>query len=294
MNTILDDLKVRGTLISDGGWGTLLMVAGLKPGECPERWNIDHPDVVRGIAERYVAAGSEIITTNSFGGSRIKLAAYGLEGQAVELNRAAARLSREAAGDTVHVAASIGPTGKILMMGDISEDELYDVFREQAVALEEGGADACCIETMSAIDEAVIATRAARENTGLEIICSFTYQGNAGGVYRTMMGASPAEMAAALLEAGADILGTNCSQGSEQMVGIVRAIREAAPDTPVLVHPNAGMPVLTDAGETYPETPEYMAGCVPALLDAGASIIGGCCGTSPDHIRAIRARARGN
>jgi 5-methyltetrahydrofolate--homocysteine methyltransferase len=294
MNSIREDLKKKGVLISDGGWGTLLMASGMKAGQCPELWNVEHPEVVRDIAARYVAAGSEIITTNSFGGSRLKLAAYGLADRTTELNRAAAALSREAAGETVHVAASIGPTGKILMMGDISEDELYGVFREQALALEAGGADACCIETMSAIDEAVLAVRAVKENTGLEIICSFTYHSNAGGAYRTMMGASPAEMAAALLEAGADILGTNCSHGSEQMVGIVRALHEAAPDTPVLVHPNAGLPVLTDAGETYPETPEFMAGCVPALLDAGASIIGGCCGTSPDHIRAIRARARGN
>ncbi|MCF6286089.1 MAG: homocysteine S-methyltransferase family protein [Candidatus Hydrogenedentes bacterium] len=291
MKSICEKVEERGILISDGAWGTFLIANGLKAGECPELWNVEHPDVVRGIAEKYVAVGSDIITTNSFGGSRLKLDAYGLADRTVELNRAAARLSREAAGDDVNVAASIGPSGKILMMQDITEEELADVFREQAIALEEGGADACCVETMSAIDESVIAVRAIKESTNLEIICSFTYDSEVAGTFRTMMGASPAEMATALLDAGADILGTNCSQGSENMIGVVRALRSAAPDTPILVHPNAGMPILTDDGETYPETPAFMAGCVPTLIEAGANIVGGCCGTSPDHIRAIRESA---
>lgn len=289
MKSISDKIRERGILVSDGAWGTLLMAQGLTAGECPERWNVDHPDAVRSIAARYVAAGSDIVTTNSFGGSRIKLASFGLAERMAELNRAAARLSRDAAGDEVNVAASIGPTGKLLMMGDISEAELADVFSAQARALEEGGADACIIETFSAIDEAVVAVRAVKASTSLEVICSFTYDSCSDGVYHTMMGASPADMAAALVEAGADILGTNCSQGSEPMIGVVRALREAAPNTPILVHPNAGLPVLTAEGESYPETPDFMSGCVPAMISAGANIIGGCCGTSPDHIRAIRA-----
>jgi len=289
MQSIREKLVERGVLVSDGAWGTMLMAQGLKAGECPELWNVEHPDAVRAIAAAYIAAGADIVTTNSFGGSRIKLAAYGLEDRMAELNRAAARLSREAAGDAVNVAASIGPTGKLLMMNDITEEELASAFREQAIALEEGGADACCVETFSAIDEAVLAVRAIKESTALEVICSFTYQSGVGGTFRTMMGVSPAEMAAAVLEAGADILGTNCSQGSEAMIEVVKALREAAPGVPILVHPNAGMPILTDQGETYPESPAFMAGCVPAFREAGASIIGGCCGTSPEHIRAIRA-----
>lgn len=288
MKSIREKVKDKGVLVSDGAWGTLLMAQGLKAGECPELWNVEHPDAVRGIAQCYVDAGSDIVTTNSFGGSRIKLAAFGLENRMAELNRAAARLSREAAGDAVNVAASIGPTGKILMMGDISEEELAEVFGAQARALEEGGADACIIETFSAIDEAVVAVKAVKASTSLEIICSFTYDSCPGGIYHTMMGATPAEMAAALVEAGADILGTNCSQGSESMIGVVQALRSDAPDTPILVHPNAGLPVLTDHGECYPETPDFMSGCVPAMIAAGANIIGGCCGTSPAHIRAIR------
>lgn len=289
MKTIREKIKEEGVLVSDGAWGTLLMAQGLKAGECPELWNVEHPEAVRSIAARYVEAGSDIVTTNSFGGSRIKLAAYGLDGRMAELNRAAARLSREAAGDEVNVAASIGPTGKLLIMGDIREEELAEVFGAQAVALEEGGADACIIETFSSIDEAIVAVQAVKSNTSLEIICSFTYDSCVSGIYRTMMGASPADMALALLDAGADILGTNCSQGSEPMIGVVKALRESAPDTPILVHPNAGLPILTDEGERYPESPEFMSGCVPALIAAGAGIIGGCCGTSPDHIRAIRA-----
>ena len=288
MKSICEKIKEKGVLVSDGAWGTLLMAQGLKAGECPELWNVEHPEAVRSIAACYVAAGSDIVTTNSFGGSRIKLAAYGLDRRMAELNQAAARLSREAAGEAVNVAASIGPTGKILMMGDISEAELSEVFGAQAQALEEGGADACIIETFSAIDEAVIAVKAVKACTSLEIICSFTYESCAGGTYYTMMGASPADMASALIDAGADILGTNCSQGSEPMIGVIRALREAAPDTPILVHPNAGLPLLTAEGEHYPETPDYMSGCVPAMIAAGASIIGGCCGTSPEHIRAIR------
>jgi 5-methyltetrahydrofolate--homocysteine methyltransferase len=288
MQSIREKIAERGVLISDGAWGTMLMAQGLAPGECPELWNVERPDAVRSIAEAYIAAGADIVTTNSFGGSRIKLDAYALADRTAELNRAAARLSREAAGETVNVAASMGPTGKILMMGDITEEELSAVFREQAIALEEGGADACCVETFSAIDEAVLAVRAVKEHTKMEVICSFTYQAIASGVPRTMMGVTPAEMAAAALEAGADILGTNCSQGSEGMVAVVQALREAAPGVPILVHPNAGMPVLTDDGERYPESPAFMAGCVPALRDAGACVIGGCCGTSPDHIRALR------
>ncbi len=289
MKSICEKIKEQGALISDGAWGTFLIANGLKAGECPELWNIERPDVVRGIAEKYIAAGSDMVTTNSFGGTRIKLAAYGLGDRTVEINQAAARLSREAAGEEVNVAASIGPSGKILMMQDITEEVLADVFREQALALEAGGADACNVETMSAIDEAVLAVRAIKESTNLEIICSFTYDSESGGTYHTMMGASPEEMALALIDAGADILGTNCSQGSRQMIDVVRALHRAAPDTPVLVHPNAGLPVLTDDGETYPETPDFMAACVPELLDAGALIVGGCCGTSPKHIEAIKA-----
>jgi len=292
MKTICQEVGEKKVLVADGGWGTFLIAEGMQPGDCPELWNVERPEVVRGIAEEYFAAGSDLVSTNSFGGSRCKLAQYGLGDRAAELNAAAAALSRRAAGRNGHVIASIGPTGKFLLTGEISEEELYEAFKEQALALERGGADACIIETMSAIDEACVAVRAVKENTGLEILCSFTYASTVGGVPRTMMGVSPAEMAAATLEAGADILGVNCSFGSKEMVPVVEALRTAAPDAPILVNPNAGQPIQTEQGIVYPETPEYMAGFTPVFIAAGANIIGGCCGTNPDHIRAIAGAVR--
>jgi len=276
-------------LISDGAWGTMLQAAGLQPGECPELWNVERPEAVAAVARGYVEAGSDMIQTNSFGGSRFKLDMFGLADRTVELNEAAARISREAAGDDVWVIASVGPTGKMLLMGDVTEQDLYDAFAEQAAALVRGGADALCIETMSAIDEAGVAVRAAKETAGCEVICTFTFERTISGDYRTMMGVTPEQATAAALEAGADIVGTNCGNGIAGMVEIVRRIRTVAPaEVPVLVHANAGMPQRTGDRTVFPETPEETASYVPALLDAGCSIVGGCCGTTPEHIRAIR------
>lgn len=292
MQTIREALKEKRLLVSDGAWGTMLMHAGLPPSTCPELWNIENPDAVYSIGAQYVSAGADLITTNSFGGTSFKLDGYGLGTRVRELNRAAAALSREAAGRDRFVIASMGPTGKLLLMGDVGERQLYDAFREQAEALAEGGANACCVETMSAIDEAVLAVRAVKENTDLEIICTFTFDRFIDGVWRTIMGVSPDEMARAIIDAGADIVGTNCGQGPEAMVAIVSAIRDAACDVPILVQPNAGMPVHTDHGDRYPETPASMAKHVPALVRAGASIIGGCCGTTPEHIRQLAIAAQ--
>ncbi len=294
MRRISDQVRRDGrVLVSDGAWGTFLQKRGLKPGECPEQWCLTHPEVVREIAASYVAAGADMIETNSFGGTRFKLERFGLADQVATINRAAAALSRAAAGPDRHVIASVGPTGKMLLMGDVSEEELFEAFREQVVALEAGGADACCIETMTAVDEAVLAVKAAKEHTRLEVIATFTFDRTAQGTYRTMMGVAPAEMAVALREAGADIVGTNCGNGMERMIEIVREIRTAVPDLPILVHANAGMPRQVAGVDVFPETPEMMAGYAADLVAAGANIIGGCCGTTPDHIRAIRERVAG-
>jgi len=285
---ITDAIKTGRILVSDGAWGTFLHQKGLQTGTCPEQWCVDHPDEVGDIASSYIAAGSDMVETNSFGGSALKLEHYGLSERAAEFNEAAARISSLAAGEDKWVIASIGPTGKILITGDVTPEELYNNFKEQAVALEKGGADAICIETMSDIDEAVQAIKAARENTDLEVICTFTFERTVQGDYRTMMGVSPVEAARAAMEAGADIIGTNCGNGFERMIDIVKEIRTTAPDIPVLVHANAGLPKNIDGMDVFPDTPEQMASLVPDLVDAGANIIGGCCGTTPDHIRAIK------
>lgn len=286
--SIVDSVQNGRILVSDGAWGTLLQAAGLESGACPESWNLEHREQVRRVAEEYFSAGADMVETNSFGGNRFKLAHYGLDTRCAEINRIAAELSREAAGNDRWVLGSVGPTGKMLLMGDVTEEQLYDAFAEQAAALEAGGADAICIETMSDIEEARIAVRAARDNTRLEVAATFTFEKTVQGEYRSMMGVAPVDAARAMREAGADIVGTNCGNGFERMIDIVKQIAADLPDVPILVHANAGMPVLEQGESRYPDSPEFMASLVPDLLNSGARIIGGCCGTSAEHIRAIR------
>ncbi|MGD8779401.1 MAG: homocysteine S-methyltransferase family protein [Ignavibacteria bacterium] len=292
MRSLLEKLKDGKVLVSDGAWGTFLHKKGLLPGECPELWNITHPDDVFAIAKSYIDAGSDMILTNSFGGNPQKLKHYKLEERTAELNEAAAAISRKAAGDDRLVLGSIGPTGVMLMMDEVSYDELYDGFRIQAEALKKGGVDAICVETMSAIDEASLAVRAAAEATGLEVVCTFTFEKTVSGEYRTMMGISPAQMVKAVKEAGASVIGTNCGNGFEQMIEIVKEIREEDKSTPVLVHANAGKPIFKDNETVFPETPSMMAERVDELINSGANIIGGCCGTTPEHISTILKKVR--
>ncbi len=290
--TILDELTERKILISDGALGTILQSKGLKPGECPELWNITHRQDIKEIAESYLRAGSDIVSTNSFGASRIKLSQYGLGDRTAELNRSAAAICREAAGPGKHVAGSIGPTGKMLMMGDITEEELSDSFREQAIALEQGGADIIIIETMSAADEASLAVKAARSATNCTVIVTMTFSADNAGNYFTMMGVSPEEMTSLMKESGAHVVGSNCGNGIRDMIGIVRAIRSADATIPVIIQANAGIPDLIDGVTVFHETPDMMGSFVTELIGAGANIIGGCCGTTPAHIQEI-AKAAG-
>jgi 5-methyltetrahydrofolate--homocysteine methyltransferase len=286
MKSLLNVLKTGKVLVSDGAWGTLLQARGLQPGECPELWNITHRSDVLSIAKSYVDAGADIILTNSFGGSPSKLKHYELEERTSEINEAAAAISREASGEGF-VLASMGPTGVILMMGDVPEEVLYEGFCIQAKALERGGVDGVCIETMSALDEACLAVRAVKESTKLEIACTLTFEKTVAGEFRTMMGVSPTEIVSALIDAGASIIGTNCGNGFDGMIDIVEEIRRVDSKIPVLVHANAGRPIMENGKTVFPETPEMMAAKVDKLVKAGANIIGGCCGTTPDHIRAL-------
>jgi 5-methyltetrahydrofolate--homocysteine methyltransferase len=286
--SIREEVKKGKVLVSDGAWGTFLQKKGLKPGECPELWNVDRPDDVCDIAKGYISAGADMVETDSFGGTIYKLEHYGLSNRVSEINEAAARLSKKAAGPDKWVIASIGPTGKMLLMGDVTEDELYNAFKEQAVALEKGGADALCIETMSAIDEACLAIKAARENTKLEIICTFTFELTPKGDFRTMMGLSPADAAKDAIDSGAHIIGTNCGNGIERMITIVKEMRKVSQTIPILVHANAGLPQIVNGTTVFPETPDMMAAMIPDLIRAGANIVGGCCGTTPEHIKKIK------
>lgn len=292
MRSLLSAIAKSKILISDGAWGTLLHKRGLQPGDCPESWNISHKSDVAAVAQGYVDAGADMILTNSFGGNPVKLAHYGLADKTAEFNEAAAAISREAAGENRLVLASMGPTGVILMMGEVSEEELYQGFYTQAKALQKGGVDGFCIETMSAIDEACCAIKAAKAATGLEVACTFTFEKTVTGEYRTMMGVAPAEMVEAVKEAGADVIGTNCGNGIDGMIEIVKEIRSVDTTIPILVHANAGKPVLENGSTVFPETPEIMASKALELARAGASIIGGCCGTTPAHIAALAKKLR--
>ncbi len=285
---ITDALKSGRILVADGAWGTALQSRGLKGGECPEIWNIEHPELVFDVAESYIKAGSNLIETNTFGGNRYKLEYYGLGDRVSEINKAGVEISRKAAGEENWVIASIGPTGKMVLMGDVTEEAFYNVFKEQAIALAEGGADAIVIETMSAIDEAISAVKAVKENTDLEIISTFTFEPTVQGEFRTMMGVSPAEAAVAAVEAGADIVGANCGKGYEGMKQIIEEIRNVLPDIPIIIQANAGLPELINGESVFPATPEEMADQNPLWIKAGVNIIGGCCGTTDKHIRAIR------
>lgn len=287
MKSLIEALRSRRVLVSDGAWGTMLQERGLQHGECPELWNVTRRGDVFAVAKGYVDAGADIILTNSFGASPIRLAHFDLEDRAAELNKAAAAISREAAGDDVFVLGSVGPTGVVPMKGHVKDADVFNGFRLQATALKQGGVDAILIETMSAIDEAEIAIRAARDATELEVICTFTFDRTATGDYRTMTGVSPAEMAKALKGAGASIIGANCGNGFGQMIDVVRDIRKVDSATPLLVQANAGLPVVENGKLVYNETPEMVALKARTLMECGANIIGGCCGTTPSHIRAI-------
>jgi len=284
MHPTLERLLAAAPIITDGAWGTELQALGLPAGECPDAWNLTHPDEVRCIARDYVDAGSRVILTNTFRGNSIALAGHGLADRLLAINSAGVRLSREAAGSRAMVFASIGPTGKLLMAGDATEEALRGAFSEQAEILAAAGADAIVVETMSDLEEARLAVAAAPA-TGLPVVASMVFDSGKERD-RTMMGTTVEEMAAGLAAAGADVIGANCGLGAEGCIPIARRLK-AATRLPVWMKPNAGLPVMTGGKATYRTTPEEFAAQAALLADAGVAFLGGCCGPSPAFIAAL-------
>lgn len=273
-----------GPIVTDGAWGTELQLAGLEVGQCPEIWNLEHPDRVERVGRAYVEAGSRVILTNTLGANRPRLAHRSLEAHLGEINRAAVEISKRAAGAAAHVFASIGPTGKLASMGETTALELHRVFSEQAQALAEAGADALLLETFTDLDEIGPAIAAAKE-TGLPVVASMVFDSGAHHD-RTMMGKTPEQAARAMAEAGADVVGANCGRGVDGYVDVCRRMR-ATVELPLWLKPNAGLPELVDGRAVYSATPEQFATGVLELVAAGASFVGGCCGTNPEFIRAV-------
>jgi len=275
-----------GPLLSDGAWGTELIARGLEAGTCPDLWNLSNPEAVASVARSYVEAGSRVILTNTFRANPVSLPADGAC-RAAEINAAGVRISKQAAAGRALVFASIGPTGKMVMAGEISESEVRGAYDIQTRALAEAGADALLIETQSDPDEAEIILRSAKE-TGLPVIVSFTF--DTGKAHdRTLTGAKPEQVAARMEAAGADAIGSNCGAGIDHFLILCQRLR-AASQLPLWMKPNAGLPVIEDGKLRYRQTPREFAAHLPALLEAGASFVGGCCGTSPAFVAALKER----
>jgi methionine synthase I (cobalamin-dependent) len=277
---------MNGTFtLTDGAWGTQLQALGLALGDCPDVWNLSHPELVKLVARSYVDAGSDVILTNTFRANAIALEPLGLREHVREINALGARISKEAAQGRARVFGSIGPAGKLLLTGEVTERDLEEAFREQAEALAPY-VDGVVIETMSDVREAQLAIGAAR-GAGLTVAACLVFD-SGRNKDRTMMGVTPEQGALALAEAGADIIGANCGNGIAGYVEICRRMQQAAAGLPVWIKANAGLPEMVGGQVVYRMTPQEFAAVVPDLLNAGATYVGGCCGTTPDFIREVR------
>jgi 5-methyltetrahydrofolate--homocysteine methyltransferase len=288
---LLDAIRER-PLLGDGAMGTQLMLAGLEQGNCGEAWNLTHPEKVLAIQERYADAGSDCILTNTFGGSRIMLHRHGNSGKAVEINKAAVAIARLAFGRRAgFVIGDIGPFGGLMEpYGDFTEAQVREAFEEQAQALVDAGADAIIIETQTGLEELGLGIRAAKKAGAPCVIGSMAYDVTLdGSTFRTMMGIDPERAAEFMEEQGADIVALNCGTGMDMERAHQALLRyRATTNLPVMVQPNAGQPKLIQLKVVYDETPDQMVRGVAPLLDAGVAILGACCGSTPDHIRAFR------
>jgi 5-methyltetrahydrofolate--homocysteine methyltransferase len=291
MHAILE-LAKKKTVIFDGAMGTMLMAAGLKAGESPELWNIEKPSLVTDIHRRYYEAGSDAVHTNTFGGNAVKLADTGLADKMEKINVEGAKLAREACPAGKFVAGDIGPTGKLIKpLGDLVLEEAEEAFFRQAQALIKGGADLISIETMFSLEEALAALRAAKRLGEVPVIAALTFNRTKKGFF-TMMGEGVIQAVSAFEQEGADVIATNCSLGSRDMIDLTKELR-AATRKPILIQPNAGKPVTQKGVTSYQQTPAEFAKDGMEIKNSGADMIGGCCGTNPEFIRAL-AEALGN
>ncbi|MFQ5637730.1 MAG: homocysteine S-methyltransferase family protein [bacterium] len=285
---ILDRIKKGETLVGDGAMGTMLFQRGLQQGECPEALNLSKPELLAEIASLYVRAGADIVQTNTFGASPMKLAEYGLAEKTEAINSQAVTATKKAVAGRAYVSGSCGPSGQILKpYGEAAPDDLYRGFERQMRALIAAGVDVVCVETMTDLREAILAIKAAKSvSTSIPVIATMTFDATPRGFY-TIMGTNVKEAAAGLQAAGADIVGSNCSNGLEKMIEIAREFKQVSA-SPLIIQSNAGLPENRNGVLVYPESPEFFAEKTRELVKLGVSIIGGCCGTNPDTIRAIR------
>jgi len=288
MKSFLEHLKKGKILVSDGAMGTMLFERGLRSGDCPELLNLSKPEILEEIAQIYFEAGADIIQTNTFGGSPLKLSDYGLEDKCEEINSKAVECVRKVIGDNAYISGSCGPSGRLLKPYGESESELLLTgFERQMDALAKAGVDIICVETMTDLHEATLAVRAAKNiNPDIPVMVSMTFDKIPKGYY-TIMGVNIEDAVKGLEDAGADIIGSNCGNGIDNMIEIAKQIKELS-DRPILIQSNAGIPENSDGEIVYPELPTYFEEKTLELIEAGVSIIGGCCGTRPEHILAIR------
>ncbi|MDH7485553.1 MAG: homocysteine S-methyltransferase family protein [Anaerolineae bacterium] len=283
---ILERLAAGDVLIADGATGTMLQAAGLPAGTPGEAWVLERPEEIVRLHRAYVQAGSQVILTTTFGGTRARLKAAGLDPQVAEINRRAAELARQAMGDEGYVAGDIGPTGEMMApIGKLTTAAAVELFAEQAQALAAGGVDVIYIETMSDLNEARAAVEGARQACALPVFCTFSFDTHG----RTSMGVSPAQAAQAMAELGVPAIGANCGHAPEELLDILPQMRQAAPEAYLIAKPNAGLPRLVKRQVVYDATPERMAELARRYIELGAHIVGTCCGSSPAHIAAIAA-----
>lgn len=286
MKDLLERIK-NGVLVADGAMGTMLMACGLKPGDVPESFNLTQPEILEKIASLYLDAGAEIIQTNTFGASPLKLAFYSLDGKTEEINRNAVLAVRKVVGERAYISASCGPSGRLLKpYGDTEPEDVYSSFERQLKTLIHSGVDIICIETMTDLTEATLAIKAAKTvSPSTPVMATMTFDPTPRGFY-TVMGINIEQASKGLETAGADIIGSNCGNGIENMIKIAIEFRQKS-RLPLIIQSNAGLPVIKRNTTIYPETPEFMAEKAKELVSIGVSIIGGCCGTTPEHIRAL-------